>query len=122
MFEFIPVEALIKKKQKEYYRVLKISDKRGDSTIFVEFMLETIKAATDEFMGEIKGIVDTPRSRLENARKHFGANEFSRIEYLKFHKTVSAPTASRDLLLGVKEKILAKTGQKALTKYVFAKK
>ncbi|MBF0494763.1 MAG: Fic family protein [Candidatus Omnitrophica bacterium] len=119
VFEFIPVEALIKKRQREYYKTLEMSNKRGNSTVFIEFMLEAIKEAIEEFVGEIKGIVDTPRTRLDRAKQYFGAKEFSRIDYLKFHKTVSAPTASRDLLLGVKEKVLSKTGKKALTKYVF---
>jgi Fic family protein len=122
VFEFIPVEALIKKRQKEYYRALEISNMRGDSTVFIEFMLAAIMEAIEEFMGEIRGIVETPLIRLERSRQQFGSKEFSRIDYLKFHKTVSAPTASRDLLLGVKEKVLSKVGQKALTKYVFIKK
>ena len=47
VFEFLPIESLIKQKQKEYYGVLGKSDKQGNSTFFIEFMLEIIKAFTE---------------------------------------------------------------------------
>ncbi|MDD9898579.1 MAG: Fic family protein, partial [Candidatus Melainabacteria bacterium] len=42
IFEFVPVESLIKLKQQEYYKVLERCDKAADSTLFIEFMLEII--------------------------------------------------------------------------------
>ena len=42
-----------------------------------------------------------------------------RLDYMKIVKTVSAPTASRDLAAAVKKKILVKSGDKRTTKYLF---
>ncbi len=121
VFEFVPIESLIKKHQKKYYQVLALADKDGDSTVFVEFILGIIKTAIEEFSKDLKQVVETPETRLESARQKFGRTGFSRSDYMKFHKNISTATASRDLLCGVKNKVLAKTGQKALTRYVFKK-
>jgi len=120
VFEFVPVESLIKKHQKEYYRTLSLADKDGDSTVFIEFMLGIIKEAIEEFSKDLKEVVETPETRLESAQQKFGHIGFSRNDYMKFHKNISTATASRDLLFGVKNKLLVKTGQKALTRYKFA--
>src|SRR5690606_13795372 len=45
VFEFIPVESLIKEHQAEYYQALEASDQAGNSTIFIEFMLAMIRQA-----------------------------------------------------------------------------
>jgi Fic family protein len=119
IFECVPVESLVRQRQKEYYRVLQLCDNKGDSTLFVEFMLGAIKDAVEEFVGELKSITDTPVSRLEAVKQYFGSKDFCRNDYMRFHKTVSSATASRDLALGVSEKILRRMGNKALAKYVF---
>ena len=119
VFECIPVESLVRQRQKEYYRVLRLCDQKGDSTLFVEFMLEALNDAVEEFVADLKEITSTPYSRLDTARRFFGAKTFSRNDYMRFHKTVSSATASRDLSLGVSEKTLRRRGTKALSKYVF---
>ena len=48
IFFWIPIEELIKRKQEEYYSTLAIADKQGNSTVFVEFMLEIIKESLME--------------------------------------------------------------------------
>jgi Fic family protein len=40
VFEFLPVESLIKAKQLDYYKILGESDNQGDSTGFIEFMFQ----------------------------------------------------------------------------------
>lgn len=47
-FAWLPVESLVKDHQEEYYRALAHSDARGDSTGFVEFMLQMIDEALDD--------------------------------------------------------------------------
>lgn len=46
---WLPVEALIKEKQKEYYNALRISDNNSDCTEFIEFMLSLISSTIDEY-------------------------------------------------------------------------
>ena len=42
VFEYLPVESLIKENQNQYYKALGASDKLGQATPFVEFMLALI--------------------------------------------------------------------------------
>ncbi len=119
VFEFIPVESLIRENQKQYYRALETSDQSGDSTAFVEFSLSMIHEALDDFLEVFKPGPLTPESRLDLAKQHFGGKTFSRKQYLEFFKTISTATASRDLKLGVEQKRLTKEGDKAVTVYAF---
>jgi len=50
VFEYLPIEILIKERQQEYYNVLSKSDKQGESTYFIEFMLEIIKQSLDDLL------------------------------------------------------------------------
>lgn len=44
-FEYISVESLVRNNQIEYYSILSKCDKLGESTLFIEFMLDQIVAA-----------------------------------------------------------------------------
>ena len=119
VFEFTPVESLIKKKRRAYYETLELSDKRGQSTDFVLFMLETIRESLEGLLSEIQPVSETPESRIQRARERFRKKSFSRRDYLQFQKTISTATASRDLSRAAKEGLLKKTGDKALAEYSF---
>ncbi len=116
-FEFTPIESLIKTRQKQYYEALESSDKSGHSTTFIEFSLLAIRDALDDFASKIKIEPVTPDSRLKSAQDFFGKRDFSRKDYLGFFKGLSTASASRDLTLGVREKILSRSGSKATTRY-----
>lgn len=120
-FEYIPVESLVKERQAAYYRVLEQCDKKGDSTLFIEFSLETIKDALRDFLEHLKPEPETPDSRLALAQGKFQDKDFTRKEYIQFFKTISTATASRDLALGTSRKMLKKTGTKAVAKYRFGR-
>lgn len=119
IFAYIPIESIIKQRQQAYYEVLEQSDKKGDSTSFIEFSLETIRDALKDFLDDLKPEPATPEVRLNIAKNEFKQREFSRKDYLKLLKTVSTATASRDLILGVKLNILEKFGTKAVARYRF---
>ncbi|MDP8230849.1 MAG: Fic family protein [Candidatus Gorgyraea atricola] len=119
MFEYIPIESIIKKKQKGYYQVLSEADKTGTCTKFIEFILAAIHQSAKEFFAELRPEAETIETRIALAKSHFHKRRFSRKEYLIFHKNISTATASRDLLFGVKHKILKKSGKRALTRYKF---
>jgi hypothetical protein len=61
----------------------------------------------------------TAQDRLELFKEKMGKKTFSRKEYLMSFKTISAPTASRDLKWAVDEKLLKKKGNQRLTTYTF---
>ena len=47
-FLWLPIESLIHERQEEYYQAINLSNNKGESTVFVKFMLEIIKQALDE--------------------------------------------------------------------------
>ncbi len=118
VFEFLPVERLIKENQEEYYRVLSVSDKSGHSTPFIEFMLDIILQSLENLL-KTQNRTLTPQDRIELYKDIIGSNQFSRKDYLQNFKDISQATASRDLKWAVEQQILTKTGEKRLTKYHF---
>lgn len=115
LFEFLPFETLISKNQKKYYQSLSNSDKQGESTIFIEFMLKVLSDSLDELLKERSGpISSSDRIRLFISS---GIKEFTRKDYMNYFKTISSATASRDLLLAVKENLITKSGDKNKTTY-----
>lgn len=50
LLAFLPVETIVHKQQEQYYQALGACDKAGDSTFFIEFMLNAIKSAMEEVM------------------------------------------------------------------------
>lgn len=110
VFEFLPFETLISKNQKKYYQALSSSDKKGSSTDFISFMLSIISESLEELLTERTGpISGSERIQLFLAS---GIKEFTRKDYLKYFKTISSATASRDLKLATDKKLLKKTGDK----------
>lgn len=119
VFEYVPIESLIKDHQKAYYLALEKSDKNGNSNEFILFMLEIVFKALSAYFTELKPARLTQKTRIEIAAGIFRGSEFGRKEYLNIFKNVSTSTASRDLREGVRDKTLKKTGSKRLTKYQF---
>lgn len=120
VFKYVPVESLIEKNQQKYYDSLEKSDKAGDSTPFIEFMLSVILDSLNEFDSETKGVTVSPEDRITRAREHFGQNPFSRKEYMELLKSISSATASRDLKDGLLHKALMVSGEKNQTRYRFS--
>ena len=57
IFEWVPVESLIREKQEKYYTAINLSTSEGKSNRFILYMLDTIKAAVEEI--------------AKNAQNHF---------------------------------------------------
>jgi len=54
MFYLVPIESVVKEHQHGYYKALEDAGSRGESTPFVEFMLESIHMAVKSFVKEYK--------------------------------------------------------------------
>jgi Fic family protein len=52
VFEWIPVESAIRNRQSEYYRCIKDATDLNDTSVFIEFMLESIKESLIESIRE----------------------------------------------------------------------
>jgi Fic family protein len=118
VFEYLPIETLIKQRQQEYYNILGKSDSQGNSTGFIEFMLDIINIALEELLST-HNLTITQTDRIELFKKIIGTKSFTRKDYLRYNKEISAATASRDLKEAVNKAIVEKTGDKRLTKYKF---
>jgi len=115
VFEFIPFESLISKSQKDYYKALEISDKAGNSTFFIEYMLDVIEKSLDELL-KFNNNIETDDDRLEYFVS-LGKSKFTRKDYMNIFKDISSSTASRDLKKGVEKGYFDKVGEKNKTKY-----
>lgn len=118
VFEYLPVELLIKENQEAYYKALGNSDKTGTSTPFIEFMLGIILQAL-EYLLKGQNRTLTVKDRIELFQGKVKGGEFSRKDYLLNYKEIKEATASRDLKWAVEQGILIKSGDKRLTKYVY---
>lgn len=118
VFEYLPIETIIKQKQAEYYRALSLSDKSGNSTLFIEFMLRVIDIA-------LENLLKTKRPSLKGSeriivfKEKIGSKVFTRQEYIQYFKEISPATASRDLRDAVTNRLLNKSGDKRTSKYRF---
>ncbi len=119
VFEFLPVESLIKKNQQQYYNVLSQSDKLGHSTPFIEFILNIILQALENLL-QTQNRTLTTQDRIELFRDKTKQQEFSRKNYLQNFKEISQATASRDLKWAVEQGVLEKSGDKRLTVYKYS--
>lgn len=118
VFEYLPVESLIKQKQTEYYNKLSESDKKGNSTPFVEFMLGVILESLNGLL-QTQSVTLHTEDRISLFKDKIGKNKFSRKDYMQSFKNISAPTASRDLKWAVEQDLLYKSGTLRLTEYQF---
>ena len=91
IFEFIPIESQIEKFQSGYYEAIAKCHANGNSTVFIEFMLEQIDAVLDE-------IADSVTSPANNLTEYV-SRLLSVMEY-------DTPYTSKEILalLGLKSK------------------
>jgi Fic family protein len=118
VFEFLPIESLIKQEQEKYYTKLSESDKIGKSTPFIEFMLSIILEALNQLLKSQNKTLKTV-DRIALFQEKIGVKKFSRKDYLQSFKNISAPTASRDLRWAVEQRILEKEGEQRMVVYKF---
>jgi Fic family protein len=118
VFEFLPIESLIKEKQTEYYNILSESDNKGNSTPFIEFMLKILDESLENLLLSQKVNLSS-KDRINIFKDQIGKETFSRQDYMRHFKDISSSTASRDLKEAADNGILIKTGDKRLTQYKF---
>lgn len=110
VFEFLPFETLISNSQDDYYKALENSDKKGDSTIFIEYILSVINSSLGDLLNYNNRIF-TDIDRI-NYFVSLGKKEFTRKDYMNVFKDISSATASRDLKKAVDLKYFEKIGDK----------
>lgn len=116
VFEFLPIETLIKHKQQEYYSTLAKCDSLGESTPFIEFMLSIIDEALEALLMS-QPINITSEERIKLFQSIIQDKSFARKEYMRHFKDISNATASRDLREATEKGTLIKTGDGRNTVY-----
>lgn len=115
LFEFLPFETLISDNQPKYYQALSQSDKEGESTKFIEYILGIIDESLSQLLGNsVQKLTSNDRMIifLENTE-----GGFSRKDYLKKFSEISSATASRDLKTAVENGLIEKSGDKKTSIY-----
>ncbi|WP_372950827.1 Fic family protein [Mariniphaga sp.] len=118
VFEFLPIETLIRERQEQYYESLGKSDKTGESTTFIEFMLEIILESLEELLN-VQNINLTNIDRLNLFKSIVKEDFFTRKDYLKNFREISSATASRDLKFATENGFIEKFGDKNTARYRF---
>lgn len=116
VFGYLPIETLIKERQEQYYESLGKSDNAGESTVFIEFMLEIILESLEELLN-IQNVSLTNIDRINLFKSIVKEDLFSRKQYLKNFREISSATASRDLKFAVENGLIEKIGDKNTTRY-----
>ncbi len=118
VFEYLPIESLIKERQEQYYESLGRSDKTGESTVFIVFMLEIILESLNELLS-IQNVSLTNIDRINLYKSVVKEDFFTRKAYLQNFREISSATASRDLKFAVDNGIIEKFGDKNTARYRF---
>ena len=100
-FAWLPIESMIHARQPEYYAAINESNDAGESTVFIEFMLSTIKASlidainTSDEMSD--GSMDKATMRWKLIKMFLETHEFIMNADVRALCGVSAATANRIL-------------------------
>ena len=115
-FAWLPVESMIHARQAEYYAAINASNDAAESTIFIEFMLSTIKASLIDAINTSDGLGDVPLDkatmRWKQIERFLQTHEFIMNADVRVLCGVSAATANRILACFVAEGKLVKYHEK----------
>ena len=98
VFGWLPIEAVIKKRQEEYYRVLGNCDRRGDSGEFVEFILQSIRDSLIE-LKETEQVSSQVTEQVERLLTSLGDDVLSTRELMSRLNLRHRPTFRDNYLL-----------------------
>ncbi|MEO0628270.1 MAG: Fic family protein, partial [Bacteroidota bacterium] len=115
----LPIERIVHERQQEYYDALAESQRAGNSNPFITYSLSTIHDALQRELSHNTQLTQDFRDRLEAWKIRIDQVDFTRKEYMAFHKSISPATATRDLTQGVENGILKRFGTMRTTRYSF---
>lgn len=97
IFAWLPVESMIFARQQEYYNAINLSNNSGESTIFVEFMLTTIKTALVDAIKMSDAVIDKGAIRWQKIADFLKRNDYIMNADVQRLCNVSTATANRIL-------------------------
>ncbi len=96
-FAYLPVETIVRDRQSAYYSKLAESDKTGQATAFVEFMLDAINASIQQAIGTDQ-VNDQVNDQVKRLIQAIGEGERSSAELMKTLKLSHAQTFRKNYL------------------------
>ena len=124
-FAWLPIESLVQKYQKEYYIAINNSNKDGESTECILFMLEIIKETLIELVEKqkmtdkvIDKMTDKNKERVKLLMKYLDQNDSIGNKEAQSLLGISEATARRFLNSLVKENLLVAVGEYKARKYI----
>ena len=116
-FAWLPIESLVQKCQKEYYIAINNSNRDGESTEFILFMLKIIKETLIELI-EIQKSTDKNKEKIKLLIEYLGQNNSINNKEAQNLLDISESAAKRFLNKLVKENILEAVGEYKARKYI----
>lgn len=116
-FAWLPIESLVQKYQKEYYIAINNSNRDGESTEFILFMLKIIKETLIELI-EIQKSTDKNKEKIKLLIEYLGQNNSINNKEAQNLLDISESAAKRFLNKLVKENILEAVGEYKARKYI----
>ena len=116
-FAWLPIESLVQKCQKEYYIAINNSNRDGESTEFILFMLKIIKETLIELI-EIQKVTDKNKEKIKSLIEYLGQNNSINNKEAQNLLDISESAAKRFLNKLVKENILEAVGEYKARKYI----
>lgn len=96
MFAWLPIESIIHDRREEYYAAINRSNAEGESTVFIGFMLSTIKEALME-VADMDRAMTTNEKRQREIERFLKTNETITNADVRKLFDVSSATANRIL-------------------------
>ena len=116
-FAWLPIESLVQKYQKEYYIAINNSNRDGESTEFILFMLKIIKETLIELI-EIQKSTDKNKEKIKLLIEYLGQNNSINNKEAQNLLDISESAVKRFLNKLVKENILEAVGEYKARKYI----
>ena len=120
-FAWLPIESLVQKYQKEYYTAINNSNRDGESTEFILFMLKIIKETLIELIEIQKAtdkVTDKNKEKIKLLIEYLGQNNSINNKEAQNLLDISESAAKRFLNKLVKENILEAVGEYKARKYI----
>lgn len=102
---YLPIEDVIRQRQKDYYEVLASCDNVGNSTAFIDFMLEALLTAVREVEGRCGGdsartdqVSDQVSDQVKALLKVLGSSPLSAMDCMKALGLSHRPTFRKNYL------------------------
>lgn len=115
IFEFLPIESVIRENQEGYYQALASADGEGNSTVFIEYMLDVILQTCNEAFEASQNVPrnvpkNVPLNRAEQIIVLISEHKGITIEQIAELCKVNTKTIKRDIAKLKDEKRIERVG------------